>query len=147
MNLKLASYLSVLRSGGIYAGISVKNIFNDNTTVFADTIYDRSERRDGARVPLARRDHVGEGVPRGAGRHRPATDRDEPAHEALAIAGDQAEQPVGREQLVLDDVADPPPPARPRRRVVDAGGILPQLSRRITSYNVCYTKLLRLEMT
>ncbi len=45
LNLKLTSYFSVRRSGGIYAGVSVKNIFNDNTTVFADTIYDRNGRR------------------------------------------------------------------------------------------------------
>jgi CarboxypepD_reg-like domain/TonB dependent receptor-like, beta-barrel/TonB-dependent Receptor Plug Domain len=45
LNLKLTSYFSIRRSGGIYAGVAAKNVFNDNTTVFADTIYDRSGRR------------------------------------------------------------------------------------------------------
>ncbi len=45
LNFKLTSYFNLRRAGGLYAGLAVKNIFNDNTTVFADTIYDRSGRR------------------------------------------------------------------------------------------------------
>ncbi len=45
VNFKLSSYLSLGGGGGLYAGATVKNIINDNTTVFADTIYDRSGRR------------------------------------------------------------------------------------------------------
>lgn len=45
LNFKLTSYLNLHRAGGLYTGLAVKNIFNDNTTAFADTIYDRSGRR------------------------------------------------------------------------------------------------------
>jgi hypothetical protein len=45
LNFKLTSYFDLRRADGLYAGLAVKNIFNDNTTVFADTIYDRSGRR------------------------------------------------------------------------------------------------------
>jgi len=45
VNFKLSSYLNLGGGGGLYAGATVKNIINDNTTVFADTIYDRSGRR------------------------------------------------------------------------------------------------------
>jgi hypothetical protein len=45
LNFKVGSYLSLRRTGGPYAGFTVKNVFNNNTTVFADTIYDRSGRR------------------------------------------------------------------------------------------------------
>ena len=44
LNFKLTSYFDLRRAGGLYAGLTVKNFFNDNTTVFADTIYDRSGR-------------------------------------------------------------------------------------------------------
>lgn len=45
LNVKLTSYLGLTRGGGLYAGLAMKNIINDNTTVFADTVYDRSGRR------------------------------------------------------------------------------------------------------
>jgi outer membrane receptor protein involved in Fe transport len=45
LNFKLTSYFDLQRAGGLYAGLGVRNIFNDNTTVFADTIYDRRGRR------------------------------------------------------------------------------------------------------
>ncbi len=49
LGLKASSYLSVTRSGGLFAGVSFKNILNKNMTAFADTVYDRS----GNRVPVA----------------------------------------------------------------------------------------------
>lgn len=49
LNLKLKHYWILSKKIGLRSGISMKNIFNDNTTAFADTIYDRS----GNRVPVS----------------------------------------------------------------------------------------------
>ncbi|MDZ7266922.1 MAG: TonB-dependent receptor [candidate division KSB1 bacterium] len=45
LHLKLTSQLGLSRGGSLSAGLAVKHIINDNTAVFADTIYDRSGRR------------------------------------------------------------------------------------------------------
>ncbi|MEJ2537376.1 MAG: TonB-dependent receptor [Calditrichia bacterium] len=47
--LKIQHYWALSKSLGILSGISAKQIRNQNTTIFADTIYDRS----GNRVPLS----------------------------------------------------------------------------------------------
>jgi outer membrane receptor protein involved in Fe transport len=47
INLKLNHFWAISRSVGFFTGISWKRIYNQNTTIFADTIYDRS----GNRVP------------------------------------------------------------------------------------------------
>jgi hypothetical protein len=48
-SLKATSYFSLSRTTGIYTGASFKRITNNNFTVFADTVYNRS----GQRVPAA----------------------------------------------------------------------------------------------
>ncbi|MBD3290424.1 TonB-dependent receptor plug domain-containing protein [candidate division KSB1 bacterium] len=48
LNFKLQHYWILSKKIGLRSGISLKNIFNDNSTAFADTIYDRS----GNRVPV-----------------------------------------------------------------------------------------------
>jgi hypothetical protein len=44
-NMKLNHFWSVSNTIGIFAGISWKRVLNQNTTLFADTIYDRSGNR------------------------------------------------------------------------------------------------------
>ncbi len=48
-NIKLQHYWSISKSIGLLSGLSVKNIINDNSTSFADTIYNRS----GNKVPAS----------------------------------------------------------------------------------------------
>jgi len=45
INLRASHYWSVTNTLGINTGLSSKAVFNDNTTVFADTVYDRNGRR------------------------------------------------------------------------------------------------------
>jgi hypothetical protein len=45
INLKATHYWSITNSLGFNAGLSSKVVYNDNTTVLADTIYDRNGRR------------------------------------------------------------------------------------------------------
>lgn len=47
INLKINNYKSLSGKIGLFSGISLKSVRNNNTTIFADTIYDRS----GNRVP------------------------------------------------------------------------------------------------
>jgi hypothetical protein len=49
-NLKLQHYWIASKKLGLRSGVTSKNVRNENTTTFADTIYDRS----GNRIPLSR---------------------------------------------------------------------------------------------
>jgi hypothetical protein len=49
INFKVQHYWVATKTLGVRSGISSKTIFNENTTIFADTIFDRS----GNRIPLA----------------------------------------------------------------------------------------------